>query len=70
MRFWYNVSERACNGGVRELDSNDFCSVHVFTQPGSRAGMPGTRSACLLYPWIAVAIVAPPRPSAPCQVRT
>src|SRR6516164_7424446 len=41
--------------------------VHTW---GSSAGMPGTRSARLLYPWIAVAIVAPPRPSAPCQMLT
>ena len=41
-----------------------------ISEVGSRAGMPGTRSACLFYPWIAVAIVAPPRPSAPCQMLT
>src|SRR5262249_28310936 len=43
----------------------------MLTSPwGSRAGMPRTHSVCLLYPCIAVAIVAPPKPSALCQFET
>jgi len=33
-----------CTGGMREKDSNDFCSVHVFTRPGSWTGIKSSRT--------------------------
>jgi hypothetical protein len=42
----------------------------VFTQPGSEAGIPSMRLACLLSPHIAADVVAVARFSAPCQIRT
>jgi hypothetical protein len=31
MRFWYNVSERACNGGVRELGANRSTNYNMLS---------------------------------------